>query len=472
MSAIAVGGRRYAAGLFWLARGGAGATARAARRLGRPWFVHHGERTGFAAGGAADGLSGVPALALALLAHIDGGFWMALVEGDAGSGGADGGSGGDRGRFALVKARDGAVLADGDELFESRAAALAAFERSRGLGWTLHATPGLMAGLDGSAIAALDPAALDEAAAKAGAAIALTRAAAPGKRAGRPAALALGLAALGVLTGAWFERDALMAWLAAPEPAPPPAASLPEPRIDVAVDSAALIAACRQALIDNPPFLPAWRIERIDCTARFADPELSGLRPELAGRAVLLARWRRAPGHAEALQRRLAENHLGQWHAAAVADGRAWAAVPLAPVLRAAHAAVPFLELRKSVDRAFGAHAARLGYARGAEGAWTVLIEDPGPLSRLAPIVGGIAGLEIVALSRGGDGGWRLEGRAVAPERIAASRLRALGVRAERMPDTGGEPPMDRAAGPGAVPETAGARQSEREYGTKHRDKP
>ena len=49
MSAITVGGRRYAAGLYWLERGGRGSTARTARRLGRPWCVHRGERTGFAA---------------------------------------------------------------------------------------------------------------------------------------------------------------------------------------------------------------------------------------------------------------------------------------------------------------------------------------------------------------------------------------------------------------------------------------
>ena len=54
----------------------------------------------------------MPALALALKALIPGGFWMALVGGS----GADG-----AGRYALVKARDGAVLADGDEAFDDRA---------------------------------------------------------------------------------------------------------------------------------------------------------------------------------------------------------------------------------------------------------------------------------------------------------------------------------------------------------------
>ena len=84
----------------------------------------------------------------------------------------------------------------------------------------------------------------------------------------------------------------------------------PEPIFSAAVDGAALIAACRRALIENPPFLPAWRIERIACAARFADPELTALSPELAGRPVLLVRWQLVSGHAEALQRRLAEAHL------------------------------------------------------------------------------------------------------------------------------------------------------------------
>ena len=453
MSAIAVGGRRYAAGLYWLERGGRGSTARTARRLGRPWCVHRGERTGFAADDAADdaagALAGVPALALALHEHVDGGFWMALVEGDAG--GADGGSGGDRGSYALVKARDGAVLADGDELFESRAAALAAFERARGLGWSLHATPGLMAELDGSGIAALDPAALADAAARAGAAIALRRAVPAGRPGRRLIAAVLGVAVLAGIAGTWAGRDALLAWLAAPEPAP---AALVVPfELSVSVDGAALVAACRRALIENPPFLPAWRIERMDCAARFADAELATLRPELAGRPVLLVRWRLGSGRPEAMHRRLAEAHLARWHAAQVTDGRAWAAAPLAAVLRAGGAeALPFLDLRRAVDRAFGAHGARIGYARGAQGSWAVRIEDPGPLSRLGPLVGGIAGLEIVGLAGGPDGGWRLEGRPVAPERLTASELRALGVRVEDLRGAGNAIRAPRDGTPGIAP--------------------
>ena len=215
MSAIVVGGRAYAAGLYWLGREGARATARTARRLNRPLCVHRGGRTGFAADDPPDGSdvpgpAGRPALAPALLEHIDGGFWMALVEGGAAP---SGGPGEGEGRYALVKARDGTVLADGDEVFDDRAAALAAFERARGLGWTLHATPGLLDDLKGDP-APLDPAALDETASGMGAAIALVRAAPSAGRMRVPPAAIAGLAAAVVAGGLWLTRDALVAWLA------------------------------------------------------------------------------------------------------------------------------------------------------------------------------------------------------------------------------------------------------------------
>ena len=448
MSVIQVGGRAFAAGLYWLERGGAGATARSARRLGRPWCVHHGERTGFAADDPAEqSPDGLPALALALLASIEGAFWMALVEGDADPAGGR--------RYALVKARGGTVLADGDEVFEDRAAAAAAFERARPLGWSLFATPGLNDELGGAGpdprageVAALDPAALVEAAAGIGGSIALRRAASR-RRWLRPAAAVLGVAALAVSAVLWFEGDALIAWLAGPETAAVVPALRPAPEVAVAVDGAALIAACRDALIAHPPFLPAWRIERIECAARFADPELAGLVPELAGRAALLVRWRLEDGRAEAVQRRVGERHLARWHAAAVAGARAWAAAALGPVLRvmdprAGDASAPaFVDLRRDVDRTFGTGGARVGYARGAGGGWTVRIDEYGPLGRLGRLVGDIEGLEIISLARGegtraGAGPWRLEGRPVAPERVAASRLAALGVAQETTPVAAG----------------------------------
>ena len=138
-----IGRRRFAAGLYWLEREGAGSVARNARAFKRPWHVHWGGQTGYAAD--EESPKGCPSLAASLQARIAATTWMALVEADDG-------------RLALVKARDGAFLADGDEAFADREAALAAFERACGetesspgpegstVGWALHATPGLVKG--------------------------------------------------------------------------------------------------------------------------------------------------------------------------------------------------------------------------------------------------------------------------------------------------------------------------------------
>ena len=306
MSTILINGQPFAAGLYWLDRAGPAVTARAARRFARPWCVHRAGQTGYAGGTEDDATEGLPALALALADSIESEFWMALVAGDA----APGDSGGS-GRFALTKVRDGAVLADGDEVFTNRDAAVEAFTRARTLGWDLYATPGLLAGGADREVTELDVSSLAAAPENV-----LRRA--PFTRLGR-AHLALALLLPAILAGgsaAWLQRDTLLDWIAGgPEPvtaiAPPT-----DPDLAVAVDSVALIEACRRALIDYPPWLPAWRIESLTCAARFADPELAALRPELAGRAVMLARWRLARGHAEPLHRQLAEQHLSRWYAA------------------------------------------------------------------------------------------------------------------------------------------------------------
>ena len=53
-------------------------------------------------------------------------------------------------------------------------------------------------------------------------------------------------------------------------------------------------------------------------------------------------------------------------------------------------------------------------------------IDDPGPLSRLGSLIADIPGLEITALSRGPDGGWRLDGRPMAPESMTRTRFLEL----------------------------------------------
>ena len=333
--------------------------------------------------------------------------------------------------------RDGAVLADGDEVFTNRDAAVEAFTRARALGWDLYATPGLLAGgadrdvteIDVSSLAAVPENVLRRA---------------PFTRIGR-AHLALVLLLPAAIAGvwiAWLQRDALLDWIAGPEPVVAAAPST-DPDLAVAVDSVALIEACRRAMIDYPPWVPAWRTESLTCAARFSDPELAALRPELAGRAVMLVRWRLGPGHAEPLHRQLAEQHLSRWYAASVVDARAWAVLPLAPVLRIVETAPPlFLAFRRAVDRELGLRGARIDYSRGPQGGWTVRIGYPGPLSHLADLfreAAGLAGIEITALDRGANGSWRLHGRPVAPEAMTLAEFReparALASNSEQFPN-------------------------------------
>ena len=423
MSTLVINGQPFAAGLYWLERAGPAATARSARRFARPWCVHVSDQTGYA-GDTEDGdPEGLPALALALADSIKSEFWMALVADDAAMSNpasSDANTVHTK-RYALIKVRDGAVLADGDEVFTNPNAAVEAFARARALGWDLYATPGLLTGgadrdvteLDVSSLAAVPENVLRRV---------------PFTRIGRAhvaLALLLPAAIAGVWT-VWLQRDALLDWITGPEPvvAAPPT----EPDLAVAVDSVALMEACRQALIDYPPWLPAWRIESLTCAARFADPELAVLRPELAGRAVMLARWRLGPDHAEPLHRQLAEQHLSRWYAASVIDARAWAVMPLGHVLHISDRAPPlFLAFRHAVDLELGLHGARIDYARGPQGSWTVRIVHPGPLSHLAGLfreAAGLAGLEITGLDRGADGGWRLQGRPLAPEAMSRAEFR------------------------------------------------
>ncbi len=441
MSTILINGQPFAAGLYWLERSGPAATARAARRFARPWCVHRAGQTGYAGGAKGNAPEGLPALAPALVDSIESEFWMALVAGDAASGNVT--DTGDIGHCALIKVRDGAVLADGDEVFTGRDAAVEAFGRARTLGWNLYATPGLLAGGADREVTELDVSSLAAAPENV-----LRRA--PFTRIGR-AHLALALLLPAIFAGgsaAWLQRDTLLDWISGgPEPVTaiaPPA----EPELAVAVDSAALIEACRRALIDYPPWLPAWRIESLSCVARFADPELAVLRPELAGGPVMLARWRLVPGYAEPLHRQVAEQHLSRWYAASVVDAHAWAMLPLGLVLRISDRAPPlFLAFRRAVDRELGLRGARLDYARGPQGGWTVRIVHPGPLPRLADLfreAGGLADLEITALDRGGDGGWRLHGRPVAPEAMTRAGFRALtgapAGNSEQVSERGGKP--------------------------------
>ena len=419
MSVLGIGGRRFAAGLYWLERGNAASVARNARAFRRPWHVQWGGQTGYAADGEEP--QGCPSLAASLQAHIGTPSWMALVEADDG-------------RVALVKARDGSILADGDEVFADKAPALAAFERVRASGWSLHATAGLV---DGE-VAEIDPASLADDPAMRLAAVPLSWVSLP--KAGRFLALAVVVAGAAL---AWTQREALWRLVAGPEPVAEAEQVPVDPPVTVALDAAALIAGCRQALEDHPPYMPGWETERISCEGRFGDPALIAARPELDGRAVLVARWRLDTGRPAPLHRRIAEAHLSRWYAAQVAGAAAWAVVPLSPVLRLSDASAPsLLEFRDAVDRRFGTRATRIEYPGRADGI-EVLIAFRRPLAALAAAIAAVPGLELVRLARIA-GEWRLEGRRVSPVSMPRARF-------DQVTQSTSQPPAH-PAGPAANP--------------------
>ena len=203
---LVINGRPFAAGLYWLERAGVATTARAARRFARPWCVHRAGQTGYAGSAEGDLPDGLPALAPALVDSIESEFWMALVASDAATGNAT--DTGDTGHYALIKVRDGAVLADGDEVFATRDAAVEAFNRARALGWDLYATPGLLSDGADRDVTDLDVSNLTVAPENV-----LRRA--PFTRIGC-AHLALALllpAAIAGASVAWIQRDALLDWI-------------------------------------------------------------------------------------------------------------------------------------------------------------------------------------------------------------------------------------------------------------------
>ena len=453
MSVLTIGGRRFAAGLYWLERGGAASVARNARAFKRRWHVHWGEQTGYAAD--EESPKDCPSLAASLQARIATPTWMALVEADDG-------------RLALVKARDGAFLADGDEVFADREAALAAFERARGetnsssgpegssvpvssavpesssvpvsstvpesssVGWALHATPGLVKGdVSGSSpasgrspvpgrspVSEIEPTSLTDDPAMRLAAAPLSMLGMP--KVGRFLALAVMLAGGAFV---WTQRGTLWDLIAGPEEAAEAEQAPAVPPVTAILDAGALLAGCRQALMAYPPYMPAWRTERISCEGRFADIALIGVRPELEDRAVLTVRWRLGSGRPEPLHRRIAEMHLSDWYAASVTGDRAWAVTPLEPVLRLGEATPPsLLDFREAMDRHFGTRGTRIEYPMQGDGIEVRVTTGRVPF-RLADAIAAVPGLELVRLIRDGAGEWRFEGRRVSPVSIPRERF-------------------------------------------------
>ena len=410
MTAVVIGGRKFAAGLDWLDRKSVAETAREARKGGSAWCSYHGRQTGYADGWA-DDEAGTPALAAVLSAWIEEDIWMALARADDG-------------RCALVQVRNGQMLANGDRVFASvelaHARAMADLAADGGHRWKLYATPDTVDGAEVIEIGHLPSEGLLRPAPLAG----VTR-----KRVSRAAAAVV---VAGVGLAAWGYRNAIVELiLGAPEEART-AEQKPEPTIAATIDSAALVAGCREAIRRHTPGMPGWELRNLSCTARFEDSKLVAVRPVLKGHPVLVARWAMRGNGEEALLRRVAERHLTEWRAArpegelegSVVGREAWVAVALPPVTVEAPAARPpsRLALRASLDRRFGLRAWRLEHARDGGPTRIVMRE---PLSVVGALVEEVRGFEVTRLARG-NGGWVIEGRRADPVEMTRVRFAKL----------------------------------------------
>ncbi len=405
MSAIRVNGVAYVAGLEWLPKGNLFDTAREARKVGSVWCAYDGEQTGYA-GGSRDHQAGLPVMAAALRAKIPGDRWMALVPGDDG-------------RCVAVQVGDGVILGSGDRIFATVAEAVDAVREVKELGWEIYATAGLVEGA-----ILLDPAGLSRA-------VVLGRV--PFLWATRRRAVSLGVAAtlVGAVWTGFSYRDEIWRWIEGPVVQEQATEEVEEPRITVGLDSVALVEGCREGMSRFVPEMPGWERVSLTCRARFADPELTGVRPGFEGRPVLAVRWRLESGRSESLYRQLAEDHLARWKVAGggalegqVVGAKAWVAVvlPAVTVEAVSGAAMSRLLLRKAVDRRFGMVARLIRHGGDVGG---IRIETGETLPSIAKLVDGMGGFEVTGLTRVREG-WLLEGRGTRPVSMTVSKFRAL----------------------------------------------
>ena len=413
---VKAGGRGYVAGLFWQQRrrsvelfldGLKGET----RPGGKPWYVHWRGQTGFVDGplSGSEAPGGLPCLGAALSEHIGSGGWMALVEGEGG-------------RFAVLKAVDGAMLADGETVYTNRGEAVAAFEAAREVGWPVYATRGLVEDAVDLDVETLEPS------------LEMAMRAAPLADWTRRRSIGLGALAATVASalGVYGNREALWRWYDGPEEVgeveEEPAE---EVFVTAAVDGVRLVEGCRAALEARSMAVPGWERLEVRCEARLSDPGVKAQRPGLAERPVVVVRWRLEEPEAAAAWRRVAEAHLsGRWNAMSVNAVDAWAVEPLPPVLvlvTDGTVSRGFLGFREAVDRVWGARAEALEYGpAGPYGSRSVSIRTGMPVGWIGELVGRVGDLELMALSQPGDGGWVVEGRQRVPVRLSESQFEAL----------------------------------------------
>ena len=406
MSGVRINGTVYVGGLDWLPRGGAVDTAREARRVGSVWCAYDGGQTGYA-GRSEDHRAGMPVLAAALKELLGGERWSAVVAGEDGN-------------WAVVQVGDGVILGTGDRVFSSEEEAVAAVEEGRSSRWRVYAAGVSIEGAESFDLSALgQDVCLEEVP------FAWVTRKVVGAGVGFAATVVLGFA------GLLYREELMELWAGSTEETAAVEEVAEELRVDVGLDSVGLVEGCREAVRRYVPEIPGWERVSLTCRARFAEGELTAVRPAFEGRPVMAVRWRLAPGRRESLYRRIAEGQLNKWKGETgkgleglVEGGRAWVAVVLPPVavVSEGRGAVSRLALRKAVDMRFGAVAKNIRHEEAGGG---VRIRTAESLGRIARLVEGMDGFEVVGLSRG-EFGWEVEGRGAAPVNMLVSKLRAL----------------------------------------------
>lgn len=410
------GGRKFVAGLFWVPPGAE--QDRAARR-DWAWSVEWRDQIGWAPRDAGlRGVDGVPSLAASMAEYLrgvagegTGSGWVALLKADDG-------------RFALVRVREGVIGAGGDEFFYDEAAAMSSVAEARGDGAEVYGTRGAVT--DGGFVVEVDVAGLSEAGGDGG----LKRGVGGTSRV-RVALLSMALVALAAGGVAALAPDMLFGLFGGGKKSAVSVVSEAQADVFARIDSTALVEECGAAQVTWPPYLPAWEIRSIECHGWFDELELIALRPELEGRAVMLVRWELPGQYVAALHRRIAEEHLTGWYLGSVVERTAWAVVPLGAVVGHAEGGpfLSYLEFRREVDRHFGMQGASIDYGGEADEVAVTVVLGQG-LGRIAGIVDGIPGFELMSLSRGSGREWVLKARPVTGFDLAESLFLELAMRA------------------------------------------
>ncbi len=402
MSVLDIAGKSWAAGLLWRPRSHRASEARSARRFHCPLVVRVGRQTGFA---EADDGEGAVSLAAALAAHLGTADWIAVLQSDDGS------------AVAVVRREGGEFPVDGDEVVSGRRSALEAVARAREAGAAVHAM---------SALGIADATPIDAGLLPVTDGMELVAAPRP-RRIARIATVAVAASVLAVAAAGGFHWQALKGFIADEEVAA--AAPVPPAEVEVQIAGAALIEACDHALTARPAVMPAWRTDRIECTASLQDPGILDEWPQFRHRPVMVVQWSLKAGHDPEISRRLMEEQAARaWQLSSVVGTTAWSLVELAPVL-VEWSGTPgpsFLALREEIDRSAGPWATSLAFRRASGEPWSVVLAGPGPLSRAHAALAGIDGLEVTRLVQAGGSEWRIDGRELTPRRLLEEAVRRI----------------------------------------------